>query len=89
MNHFPDTIRRLQNLEMDLYLAGHTHGGQACLPGMIPILRHDKLRRKYCSGLHQFHDTWMLVNRGFGFSQFDFRVFCPAEVVEIVMTKGN
>jgi uncharacterized protein len=86
MNHYPDTIRKLSELEMDLYLAGHTHGGQACLPGMYPILRHDKLPRKYCSGLHQWRGKWMLVNRGFGFSSFDFRVFCPAEVVEIVLS---
>jgi len=33
MSHHPDNIRQAQTLMPDIYLAGHTHGGQICLPG--------------------------------------------------------
>ena len=35
----------------NLYLAGHTHGGQVCLPGGRPILTHMTCHRRYASGL--------------------------------------
>jgi predicted MPP superfamily phosphohydrolase len=66
-------------------LAGHTHGGQACLPGGIPIIRHDTLPRRYCRGVNRLFDTWLVVSRGMGFATRQFRVFCPAEVVELVL----
>jgi len=29
----------------------------------------------------------MIANRGFGFSSFQFRIFCPAEAIEIRLCK--
>ena len=90
LSHYPDTILCTEFLKPDLYLCGHTHGGQICLPGRIPILRHDKLPRRLCSGVHRFHDTWMITSRGFGFSSMvPLRVFCPAEVGEITLVRGG
>jgi predicted MPP superfamily phosphohydrolase len=54
---------------------------------MIPIIRHDSLPMKYFHGVHEFDDSILIVNRGFGFSTHNVRVFCPAEVVEVVL--GN
>ena len=34
-----------------LYLAGHTHGGQVCLPGGIPIITYMSFHWHYASGL--------------------------------------
>ncbi len=34
-----------------LYLAGHTHGGQVCLPGGITIITYMSFHRHYASGL--------------------------------------
>jgi predicted MPP superfamily phosphohydrolase len=87
LSHYPDHIRRLRTKRPDLFLSGHTHGGQICLPGMIPIIRHDSLPMKYFHGVHEFDDSILIVNRGFGFSTHNVRVFCPAEVVEVVL--GN
>jgi hypothetical protein len=90
LSHYPDALVRLHNLDVvpDLFFAGHTHGGQVCLPGGFPILRHDTLPRRYCSGVHRLGDTWLVVSRGMGFSSYAIRVFCPAEVVEVVLTTG-
>jgi predicted MPP superfamily phosphohydrolase len=85
LSHYPDQVLLTRLLQPDLYLTGHTHGGQICLPGGLPLLRHDSLPARLCTGIHRFADTWMVVNRGFGFSGPRVRLFCPAEVIQIVL----
>lgn len=88
ISHFPDHLPRVQyQLQPDLFFAGHTHGGQICLPGGWPILRHDSSPRRLCSGIHWADRTWMVVNRGFGFSGMPVRLFCPAEVLDLRLTR--
>jgi hypothetical protein len=81
--HYPDLVRATRPLEPDLYLAGHTHGGQICLPNESAILTHDSLPRHLCKGPHDVDGTCLIVGRGFGFTTIPVRVFCPAEVVEV------
>jgi uncharacterized protein len=83
LSHFPDHLRRTAALRPDLFLAGHTHGGQVCLPGMIPVLRHDSLPRRLCTGVHRVDGTWLVVGRGLGTTTLPIRVFCPPEIIEI------
>ena len=83
LSHFPDHLRRTAGLRPHLFLAGHTHGGQVCLPGGVPIIKHDSLPRRYCRGVHRVGDTWLVVGRGFGSTTLPIRVFCPPEVIEI------
>ena len=70
-------------LQPDLYLAGHTHGGQICLPNERAILTHDSLPRTMCKGAHEINGTCLVVGRGFGFTTIPVRAFAPAEVVEV------
>lgn len=86
--HFPDGLRKARVLRPDVYLAGHTHGGQICLPGGYPILRHDSLPRRLCRGVNRAADTWLVVNRGLGFTNLPIRLFCPAEIIELKLTRG-
>jgi predicted MPP superfamily phosphohydrolase len=88
MSHYPDHIIRMRWTEPDVYLAGHTHGGQMCLPGGFAPLRHDSLPRALCRGVHRFMDTWYIVNRGLGFSSLPIRTWCPAEVIELRLVRG-
>jgi predicted MPP superfamily phosphohydrolase len=83
MSHYPDAVRRIAGLHADVVLAGHTHGGQVCLPGGWPLMTHDSLPKRMGSGVHRTHGTWLVVGRGFGFSTWPFRLFCPAEVIEV------
>jgi hypothetical protein len=87
--HFPDLMRPAAAFEPDLFLCGHTHGGQVCLPGGLPLVRHDTLPRRLDSGVHRVDHTWLVVNRGTGFSSYPVRLFCPAEVVEINLMAGQ
>ena len=88
LSHFPDVLRNAAILRPDVFLAGHTHGGQICLPGRWPIIRHDSLPRRLCTGVHRAANTWLVVSRGLGFTDIPLRVFCPTEVVELVLTRG-
>lgn len=64
--HSPDMIESLPPDKVDLYLAGHTHGGQIALPFYGPLMTFSKFGRKYARGLHRFGKTWLYVNRGIG-----------------------
>lgn len=90
LGHYPDMIRAAHaaGLAADIYLAGHTHGGQICLPNEFPIIRHDTLPRRLCKGAHDFGGTCLVVSRGLGFTTMPLRVFCPAEVIEIVLKQS-
>jgi uncharacterized protein len=87
--HYPDQVRRIKPLAADIVLAGHTHGGQICLPWGWPPITHDTLPRSCARGVHRFDKTWLVVNRGFGFATFEVRAFCPAQVVEICVNAHN
>jgi len=82
LSHYPDHLRRTA-LEADLFLAGHTHGGQICLPFGVPIITHDRLGRRMCKGVHRVGRTWLVVSRGVGFATIAMRMFCPPEIIEI------
>jgi uncharacterized protein len=83
LSHFPDSVRKCGPLGSDLFLAGHTHGGQCCLPGSRPIITHDSLGSPYHAGLHRLENTWLHITRGLGWTGLPLRVFCGAEMTLI------
>jgi predicted MPP superfamily phosphohydrolase len=86
LSHYPDRVEGLAPLQADAVLAGHTHGGQICLPGGRATLSHDTLPKYMARGVHRFGNTTLIVNRGFGATHWPIRIFCPAEVIEIVLS---
>ena len=66
LNHFPDLVEDLNGLNVDLYLAGHTHGGQVALPFYGAIITLSKFGKKYESGEYKVGNTILYVNRGLG-----------------------
>lgn len=90
LSHYPDEIRRLDRLSPDLMLAGHTHGGQICLPvgEGRPLLTHDELPWRMARGVHRVGPTWLVVSRGVGTTKLPIRLFCPAEAVELTLVAG-
>ena len=67
--------------KVDLMFAGHTHGGQLCLPGKRALVTNSDLNRKFASGLSAWgSESEMLlhVSQGAGHSIYaPLRLFCP------------
>jgi hypothetical protein len=66
---------------MDLYLCGHSHGGQICLPGERPIITHCRCPRSYKAGPWQHETMRGYTSRGVGTSLFPIRLFCKPEII--------
>lgn len=84
--HSPDLIFEAAEQGVDLYLAGHTHGGQLRLPVIGPIVTYSRYGRRYGSGLAGESDTTIYVSRGLGFeggSMPRARFLCRPEIVGI------
>jgi uncharacterized protein len=64
--HYPDGIREIAKENIDLYLAGHTHGGQVALPFYGAITTNSVYDKEYEKGLYKVGNTWLYVNRGIG-----------------------
>jgi len=64
--HFSDLVESLERRNVDLYLSGHTHGGQVALPFYGALITLSKFGKKYESGLYQVGETTLYVNRGIG-----------------------
>jgi predicted MPP superfamily phosphohydrolase len=66
----------------DLVVAGHTHGGQVCVPGYGALVTNCGLDRRMAKGLHRWPDTstWLHVSAGLGTSPTaPVRFACPPE----------
>ena len=50
LSHTPEIYRQAAHAGFDLMLSGHTHGGQICLPGGVPILLEANLPRAFAAG---------------------------------------
>jgi hypothetical protein len=68
----------------DLALAGHTHGGQVCLPFIGPLWL-PPFSGKLVSGWFEQRGTQMYVSRGVGTSIIDARFFCRPEIAIITI----
>jgi uncharacterized protein len=68
--HTPDLIEDVSGPGVDLYLCGHTHGGQVTLPWYGALITFSKFGKKYESGLYRVGATTLYVNRGLGLEQW-------------------
>ena len=64
--HSPDGIGDVSNWGADLYLAGHTHGGQVALPFYGAVWTASRYGKRFERGLHRERGTWLYINRGIG-----------------------
>ncbi|HUQ50084.1 MAG TPA: metallophosphoesterase [Terriglobales bacterium] len=66
MYHSPDGIEPVSREKIDLYCAGHTHGGQVALPFYGAMVTNSSYDKQFEAGLFKMRDTWLYVNRGIG-----------------------
>jgi predicted MPP superfamily phosphohydrolase len=80
LSHTPEIYRLAANADFDLMLSGHTHGGQICLPGGIPITIDSRLPRHMASGPWSYGDMSGYTSVGVGSSIVPVRFNCFPEI---------
>lgn len=71
-----------------LYLCGHTHGGQICLPGGKPLITHQFEGRHFFRGQWEHNGMIGYTNVGCGVSAIPIRYNCPGEIALITLKRG-
>lgn len=80
LSHTPEIYRQAAHAGFDLLLSGHTHGGQICLPGSIPITLDSVLPRRMGSGAWKYHEMLGYTSVGVGSSVIAVRLNCRPEI---------
>jgi len=84
LSHSPDQIGWAQGQDADLMLAGHTHGGQICLPLFGAVFSASRLGVNYVSGIFYAPPTIMHITRGVS-AELPLRLNCPPELSRLVL----
>jgi uncharacterized protein len=80
LSHTPEIYRQAAHAGFNLLLSGHTHGGQICLPGRIPITLDSVLPRRLGAGAWKHHAMHGYTSVGAGSSVVPVRFNCPPEI---------
>ena len=88
LTHTPDMFPKVP-YEVNLTLAGHTHGGQVRLPIFGPLFTASDYHDKYAKGLIEEDGRKMIVTTGVGTSILPLRFNCPPEIVVIKFEKKS
>lgn len=86
--HSTDCLRDASRQGVSLILCGHTHGGQICLPGGVPVLTSSAMPRRLASGAWRVGSLQGYTSRGIGTSALDVRFNCPPEVTLHTLVAG-
>jgi uncharacterized protein len=82
--HTPDLLPMVGGLGLDLYLCGHTHGGQMRLPLYGALATSSRWGKRYEQGAYLEEGTLMYVSRGLGVEGLGApraRFLAPPEVI--------
>lgn len=78
--HSPDSAPEAAAYGYDLMVAGHTHGGQVCLPLVGALVTNCSMPRRLVSGLIRMGPAVLHTSPGIGTSKFaPFRFWCRPE----------
>jgi predicted MPP superfamily phosphohydrolase len=80
LSHTPEVYQQASYADFSLLLSGHTHGGQICLPGGIPITLDSVLPRYMGSGTWRYLNMIGYTSGGAGSSIVSARFNCPPEI---------
>jgi len=74
----------------DMVFAGHTHGGQICVPGFGALVTNCDLPISQASGLHRHGGSWLHVSAGLGTSPTaPIRLACPPEATLLTLVPAD
>jgi uncharacterized protein len=82
--HSPDYILTAKDYPIELALAGHTHGGQICMPFYGPLFTFSKVPASWAVGYRKVNDINFNVSSGVGAEHGagirSIRLFCRPEI---------
>jgi hypothetical protein len=80
LSHTPEIYRQAAHADFNVLLSGHTHGGQMCLPGGIPVTLNCVLPRAMGNGSFKHHGMIGYTSAGAGVCIVPARFNCPPEI---------
>jgi uncharacterized protein len=88
LSHTPEIYRQAAHAGFALILSGHTHGGQLCLPGQIPITLDSALPRRMGAGAWTYNKMAGYTSVGLGSSIVAARINCLPEITLHYLHRG-
>ena len=88
LTHRPERIDAYNLTDFDLVLAGHAHGGQWRVPGLVNglVAPNQGLFPKYAGGIYEFDHQTMIVSRGLARESTRVpRLYNPTELVVVTI----
>lgn len=85
--HTSELFKIAEQNAYNLYLCGHTHGGQICLPGGIPLITHQFDGKKFYKGLWDFKNMKGYTSQGCGTSGIPIRFYSQSEITLFTLKK--
>jgi uncharacterized protein len=89
LSHTPEVFRQATHAGVDIFLCGHTHGGQICLPGEIPVTLDSRIPRTLAKGAWAYRGMQGYTSVGAGTSIVNIRFNCPPEITVHTLKKAD
>jgi len=80
LSHTPEIYLQAAHAGFDVFLCGHTHGGQICLPGRVPLTLDSRCPRRLGAGNWRHKQMLGYTSVGAGTSIVEARLNCPPEI---------
>jgi uncharacterized protein len=87
--HSPEIYREAAASGFNFMLCGHTHAGQICLPGRIPLVINADCPRSKAARAWEHAGMQGYTSPGTGTSGVPARFFCPPEITIHVLSNSN
>jgi predicted MPP superfamily phosphohydrolase len=87
--HSSDFAEQAAAAGCSFYLAGHTHGGQICLPGGRPIVTALDRNHQLARGSWRLHGMQGYTSTGLGSGRPAVRFNCPPEIALITLRRDK
>ncbi len=87
--HSPERVPEAVRYGVDLYLCGHTHGGQVCLPVIGMVYPNARCAPQYVKGVWKAGPMQGFTTRGLGTTDLPIRYHCPPEAALITLRRGD
>ncbi len=87
--HSPEIYDLAEKMGINLYLCGHTHGGQVCIPGGTPIITHLNRGKDFYSGHWRYRNMQGVTSHGVGTSGIPIRFNTQGELLLLELQRSQ